>query len=191
MKTINEMFRSIIALNEGGESVAYRFSDPDGVRSGKSGWSFGLCQFDTRNNGEAIKCLVDCGFTHDEIHGVVDQTIDVVPLAARLIAHKEIVDRYDMVQLQHCLDSAGNFAANHNIPLADSAAFLMTADTVNQFGSLGDGSAAHLLALSKPVTADDILAMKLTWKYATQVKGGKEDTKRRYSNVITVVKNNG
>jgi len=68
---------------------------------------------------------------------------------------------------------------------------LMTADTVNQFGSLGDGSAAHLLALSKPVTADDILAMKLTWKYAMTVPGGKADTKRRYSNVITVVKNNG
>ena len=189
MKTINEMFDDIIGLNEGGKAAAYRFSDPDGVKSGKSGWSFGTVQFDTKNNGEAIKCLVDCGFTQDEIHGIVDQTIDVVPLAARLVAHKDVVDRYDMAQLQHCINSAGNFASDHNVPLADTAAFLALADVWNQFGSWGDGSAAHLLALGKPVTADDILAMKLTWKYATQVKGGHDDTIRRYKNVMEVVKN--
>ena len=190
MKTLNEMFEDVISLNEGGSSVALKFSDPDGVHSGKSGWSFGLSQFDTRNNPIALDCLRECGFTQDEINGVVEQTIDVKPLAAKLAAHADIISKYDMAQLQHCLDSAGNFAVDYAVPLDGTDAVLMIADTVNQYGSLGSGSAAHLTALSRPVTAQDILDMKLTWKYATQVAGGKDDTIRRFNNVIKVVADN-
>lgn len=187
MKTINDLFYDVISLNEGGPAVALEFSDPDGVRSGKSGWSFGVCQFDTRNNTMALACLKECGFTQDEIHGIVDQTIDVRPLASKLAAHADIVERYDNAQLQHCIDSAGNFAAAHGIPLVDTAALLMLCDTINQYGSLGDGSAAHLSELGRTVTAADVLDMKLTWKYATASKHGHDDTVRRYENVMQVV----
>lgn len=190
MKTINELFEQIISLNEGGPDVALKFSDPDGVRSGKSGWSFGDCQFDTRNNPLALDCLRECGFTQDEIDGVVDQTINVQPLAAKLRAHADVVRRYDMAQLQHCIDRAGQWCEKYGVPIGDSAAFLMFADTINQFGSLGGGSAAHIEALGHPATAQDILDMKLTWKYATQVPGGKTDTIRRYGNVMKVVSEN-
>ena len=191
MKTLNELFRLVILANEldNNEKAALRFSDPDGVLSGKSGWSFGVCQFDTRNNGESIKCLVDCGFTQGEIHGIVDQTIDVVPLAARLIAHKEIVARYDEAQLGHCVNSVLNFCCEHKLPITDTGALLMLADTVNQYGSLGDGSAKYLAALDGPVTALNVLNMKLTWKYSVASKRGRDDTVRRYKNLIGVVAN--
>ena len=65
MKTLNEMLYEIIVLNEldGNLNASLRFSDPDGALSGKSGWSFGPCQFDTQNNAAALACLRDCGFT--------------------------------------------------------------------------------------------------------------------------------
>lgn len=189
MKTINEMFEEIINRNEGGPDVALKFSDPDGVRSGKSGWSFGDVQWDTQNNPTALECLRKCGFTKEEIKGVVSQSIDVKPLEVKLRANAEVIRQYDMMQLQHCIDSACNFAATHKIPVADSAALLMLADMVNQYGSLGDGSARHLLALGRPVTADDVLDMKLTWKYSG-TKRGHDDTVRRYNNVLKVVSEN-
>lgn len=186
MKNINEMFREIIALNEGGPTVAYKFSDPDGVRSGKSGWSFGLSQFDTQNNGQALACLRECGFTDAEIAGIVSQTVDVKPFAARLEANREVVDRYDMAQLQHCLNAAGQFAENYGIAIYDSHALLALADTVNQYGSLGNGTAAYCRQLQRPVTGPDILAMKLTWKYS-QTRVGRADTIRRADNIAKVV----
>ena len=68
-----ELFGQIILANEldGNERAAYRFSDPDGVKTGKSGWSFGRCQFDTKNNPISRQCLAACGFTPAEIDGIV------------------------------------------------------------------------------------------------------------------------
>ena len=182
----------VILENEldGNESFIYRFSDPDGVRTGKSGYSFGQCQFDTQNNDQALACLVDCGFTHDEIDGIVHQTINVVPLAARLIAHKEIVAKYDEAQLSHCINSAVNFCETYKLPVTDTAALLMLADTINQVGSVGASTAKYLSGLNRPVEAHDILTYKLTWKYATDSKRGYEDFERRYQNIIKVVQTN-
>lgn len=189
MKTLNELFRLVILANEldNNEKAALRFSDPDGVLSGKSGWSFGVCQFDTRNNGESLKCLADCGLTQDEIHGIVDQTIDVKPLALNLISHKDTVAKYDEAQLSHCLDSAVNFNNAHCIPVTDTAALLAQADYVNQYGSMGDGFAAYLKGINRPVEAHDILTFKIE-----HTKYGKEhpkDCQRRYDNLMKVVQN--
>jgi len=189
MTTLNELFRLVIIANErgGDPSVAWKFSDPDGERSGKSGWSFGDSQFDTQNNAQAIACLKECGFTQEQIDGVVKQTIDVKPLNALLFAHKDIIAKYDDAQLSHCINSAVNFCEARKLPVTDTAALLMLSDTVNQYGSLGDGSAAYLGKLDHPITAEDILNMKLTWKYATASKRGHDDTVRRYDNLIAIV----
>jgi hypothetical protein len=37
--TLIEQFTKIIQLNEIGDDNPYCFTDPDGVKSGKSGWS--------------------------------------------------------------------------------------------------------------------------------------------------------
>ena len=189
MKTIEELFRAIIIRNELGADLdlSLCFSDPDGVRSGKSGWSFGAVQFDTQNNDQAIACLRDCGFTDAEIKGIVNQTVDVEPLNKRLQAHAGIIIDYDNRQLRHCLRAAEQFADRYQVPLADSAALLSLADTVNQYGSLGAGAAATLLAPAKPVTAEDILAMKLEWKYAKRGKRQHDDTVRRHNNIVAVL----
>lgn len=183
--TINEQFRKIIAENEGGPEVALEFSDPDGVRSGKSGWSFGVCQFDVQNNSQALACLSECGFTHDEIDGIVHQTIDVHKLEYKLKENAEVIARYDDAQLQHCLNAAGRFLENYGIAVQDDAAFLMLADTVNQYGSLGSGTAAGCRMFGRPVTAEDLLNIKLQWKYS-QTERGAADTRRRYCNVMKV-----
>lgn len=188
MKTVNEIFREIILANELENNLdfALRFSDPDGVWSGKSGWSFGVCQFDTKNNDQALACLRECGFTPEEIEGIVKQTIDVKPLASKLRDHADIVARYDAEQLSYCIVKAQRFADHYCIPVQDTTTLLALADTINQYGSLGDGSAAFLRKLQRPVTARDVLNMKLTWKYS-RTERGRADTKRRYDNILKVI----
>lgn len=190
MKSINELFRDLIFKNEcdGSDAVIYQFSDPDGVRSGKSGWSFGVCQFDTRNNDQALKCLTECGFTEDEIHGVIDQTINVKPFSVRLRLHADVIAHYDEAQLSRCIFSALDFYARHGLPVTDTAAILASADYVNQYGSQGEGFASYMEGLDRPPVAKDVLDFKLN-----HTKYGKEhpaDCTRRYDNLIKIVKAN-
>lgn len=190
-KTLNELFRLVILANELSNNLkfALRFSDPDGVRSGKSGWSFGVCQFDTQNNGQALGCLRECGFTEAEIDGIVRQSIDVKPLAARLAAHADVVAKYDELQLSHCLNKALGFDERHGIPVADTSAILAGADYVNQYGSQGQGAVAYYRALARPITAEDVLNFKLA-----KTKYGREhgdDCRRRYRNIIDILKREG
>ena len=186
-RTLNDLFHDTIFLSEcgGKKSVIYRFSDPDGERSGKSGWSFGMSQFDTQNNSTALKCLAECGFTPAEIAAIVAQTVDVRPFADRLAAHADIIDHYDTAQHSYCLDQALNFAGQRGFPLASPDGILGLADYINQYGVPGDGSAAFYSALGRPVTAQDVYKFKIA-----QTKYGKEhgdDCLRRYSNLQHVL----
>lgn len=187
------VFRKIIITNEIGPDMdeALKFSDPDGVRSGKSGWSFGAVQFDTKNNASAIACLKDCGFTDAEIKIIVNQTGDITPFNKRLAEHADIIEEYDERQLKRCLDGAKSFVDRYQIKLADDVALLSLADTINQYGSLGGGTAGRLKVLEHPATAEDILAIKLTWKYAMTGKHQHDDTERRHNNVVSVCKKEG
>lgn len=189
MKTLNELFREVILLNElsGNEKAALRFSDPDGP-SGRSGWSFGLCQFDTKHNDSAIECLKECGFTQDEIHGIVDQTINTKPLAAKLKV--DIVARYDEAQLSRCLYSAMNTATSKGIMITNTGAILCLADYCNQYGSIGNGFADYLNTadIDGDVTPAEIQKFKLTTKYGREHRA---DCERRYNNILRVLKENG
>jgi hypothetical protein len=188
MKTLNELFVRLISLNEldGNESFIYRFSDPDGVRSGKSGWSFGLCQFDTQNNDRALDCLKECGFTEAEIDGIVHQTVDVKPLAAKLVAHPDVLAKYDTAQLKHCLDRGLDACLSHGVPMDDTGVILACADYVNQYGSCGEGMMKWLDDLNRPFTSKDVLRWKLeNTKYGRKHSA---DCQRRYDNLIKVLK---
>jgi hypothetical protein len=187
MKTLNEMFYDVIVRNElgGDANVALRFSDPDGVRSGKSGWSFGVCQFDTQNNTTALICLRECGFTPAEIKGIVDQTIDVKPLAAKLKTHANIIERYSTEQLAYCLNKALNFDTDFGIPVESPGGILAGADYVNQYGSQGNGAKVYYRSLGRPVTTKDVLNFKLgNTKYGREHP---EDCRRRYNNILKVI----
>jgi hypothetical protein len=191
MKSINELFRLVILVNEldNNTKLAFTFSDPDGVRSGKSGWSFGVCQFDTRNNNQALACLAECGFNSGEIHGVVDQTIDVRPFAARLKEYSDIIAKYDEAQLSRCIFSAMDFYARHSIPVTDTGAILASADYVNQYGSQGDGFAAYMKSLGRPVVANDILKFKL--EHTVYGKRCPKDCQRRFDNLVDILDREG
>jgi hypothetical protein len=187
MKSINELFYDLILLNEldGNLNASLRFSDPDGVLSGKSGWSFGVCQFDTQNNDQAIECLKACSFTNAEIDGIVKQTIDVRPLAAKLKAHQEIIEAYSTKQLSYCVKSATDICTAKEIPATDTAAILALADYVNQYGSIGPQFVKYLLGLWRPIVASDILTFKL--EHTKYGRNHPNDCKRRYNNIAKVM----
>lgn len=188
--TTAEKFRAIIIANElGGDmSAAFRFSDPDGVRSGKSGWSFGVCQFDLNNNPLASICLKECGFADEEIAALKAQTIDVTLLEPRLRAAAEIIERYDEHQLAGCIERAKNICKLFRIFHADEAALLSVADYDNQYHFSGFNKPGtlvnYLVMLQRPFTAEDILAFK-----REKTKYGREhpeDCDRRYKNIIKI-----
>ena len=189
MKTLNELFRLVILANEldNNLNAALSFSDPDGPL-GRSGWSFGLCQFDTRHNDAAIECLKECGFTANEIHGIVNQDVNVKLLASKLNA--DIVARYDEAQLSRCLYSAMNTATSKGIMVTNTGAILCLADYVNQYGSIGNGFAEYLNTadIDGDVTPAEIQDWKLN--HTNYGREHPDDCKRRYNNILRVLKEN-
>lgn len=187
MQTLNSLFHKLILANEldNNLATALRFSDPDGKLSGKSGWSFGVCQYDTQNNDSALQCLKECGFSVPEIKGIVEQTVDIKPFSARLQEHADIVEKWDTLQLSYCLNKALNFQTEHGLVMADNAAILACADYINQYGSQGSGMLAWFKKLGRPIVAEDVLSFKLNY-----TKYGKEhpaDCRRRYANLVKLM----
>jgi hypothetical protein len=185
MKTLNEMLDDVILNNElsGVLAAAYRFSH---ASSGKSGWSFGRCQFDVKNNSAARALLSKLGFTTTEVLSIQDETMDPRRWNARLLAGSATIDQADTAQLSYCLDQAMNFAINYGVPVQSPGGVLALADYANQYGAPGAQSAAFYKALGHPVTPDDVLYFKL---HDTEY-GGKDpaDCKRRYAGVMAVLK---
>lgn len=185
---LQELYRKIILANEldGSTVHAYKFSDPDGIRSGKSGWSFGVCQFDINNNPRAIDCLRECGFTTDEISRLKSQTLqDMKPMHTKLLANCTIIDRYDDGQLAECLNWPAQLCKQSGITLTDGG-LIAVADYHNQFYmSRGGKMHKHLQSLGHPVTADDIYKFKLSLPWGVKRP---DDVKRRHQNIITILK---
>ena len=189
--SLSDKFRKIIIANElGGDlSEALKFSDPDGVRSGKSGWSFGVCQFDLRNNSLAAACLRECGFAQEEIEGLIAQTVDARPFEPMLQAAADIVARYDETQLRTCVERAHYLLDRFSVSPADAAALLSVADYDNQYGLSAIAGPKYLLGFLKlkgTFTAEDVLDFKL---HVT--KWGREhpeDCRRRHANVVRIAK---
>jgi hypothetical protein len=186
-----EQLDKIIIENElsGNLAFVHKFSDPDGVRSGKSGWSFGRVQWDVQNNPAAARCLAECGFTAAEIAGIKGQSIDVHQFEPRLKAHADIVKKWDDLQLESCLRRAQNILAKHGVTPADDTALLAVADYDNQY-HLSDinkpGYLVHYLAGSGLFTAKDVLQFKLDHtKYG---EDHPDDCRRRYNNLIKIMK---
>lgn len=183
-----EIFHRVILANELDNSTAhaYKFSDPDGIRAGKSGWSFGVCQFDILNNPRAIDCLRECGFTTDELAGLKAQTIDDMrPMHNKLLANCTVIDRYDDHQLAECLQWPAQLCKQSGIGL-DLSGLIALADYHNQFYmSRGGKMHKHLQGIGRPVTADDIYRFKLILPWGQKRP---DDVKRRHNNIIAILK---
>lgn len=181
------VFRQIILVNElgGDERLAFRFSDPDGVRTRKSGYSFGVCQFDINNNPEAILCLRQCGFTTDEIATLKAQTMHVGKLEAKLAAHADIVARWDHRQLVECLEYPLSLCDKSGILLAGRETLYHLADYHNQFYmSRGGKMHKYLMSCGRPVDPTDVLHLKLSTAWGRKRP---DDVHRRYNNISRIV----
>jgi hypothetical protein len=183
-----DIFRKIIIANEltGALDAVYRFSDPDGVRSGKSGWSFGCCQFDINNNPSAVLCLRDCGFTTDEIAVLKAQSAPIAPFNAKLKAQSGIVDKWDNRQLCECITVPLQLCNQSKVRFSCDETFLHIADYHNQF-YMSRGGKLHLFlaGLNRPVAPEDILNFKLSLLWGQKRP---DDVKRRYNNIARIMR---
>jgi len=187
-RSLIDSFRLVILANEleNNLNAAYRFSDPDGVLTGKSGWGYGISQFDINNNPSAILCLRDCAFTTDQIAALKAQTIrDMAPMNAKLKAAAEIIDAWDKKQLQECLTQPSAICSDSGIKFGDEGLVAM-ADYHNQmYMSRGGKLHKHLQALKQVVTPEIIRDFKLSLPWGQKRPG---DVKRRYNNIIKVMR---
>jgi len=178
---------AVILANElaNNRRAIYRFSDPDGILSGKSGWSFGICQFDINNNPLAIDCLRQCLFTTDEIAGLKAQSIpDMHVMNGKLVASGPIVDHFDARQLEECLCRPSALCREARVQLTDEG-LIALADYHNQFYmSRGGKMHRHVQTIGRPVTAEDIRDFKLTLPWG---KKRPDDVQRRHANIIKVM----
>lgn len=179
--------RKALFLNElsGNSRYLYEFSDADGVRTGKSGYSFGLCQFDIMNNARAIRCLQECGFTHIDIARLQSQLGSISDLNAKLITRKAVIDKWDEVEISRTVRHVDEISAKAGIVYANDEAFIHACDYHNQYDMKPRGKAVtYLAALRRPVTAADILAYKYTTIWG---KKRKDDVDRRFNNIAKIM----
>ena len=193
-----QLFARCLFTNEMGgmpASIVYRFSDPDGERSGKSGWSFGIVQYDINNNPNAILALREMGFTTDEISGLKAQTIaDMSAMNDKLAAHKEIIDGWDRKQISECLTWPLYLCNEAGADFSSEETYLHIADYHNQFG-MSRGGKMHLWirGLHGKLLYPEMVR---TFKYATDYgkkqlakkDPSKDDVRRRYDNIVRIAR---
>ena len=176
-----ETLRKAIFANElsSNANAIYRFSNA----SEASGLSFGISQLDVGHNSAAVKCLQECGFTEAEIADVKAKRGG--GLSAKLKANMAIVDKYDDAQISYCLDHVLTVAKSRRITFANDEAIIHAADYHNQFYMSTNGKMANaLVALGRPVTAQDILKIKLSTAWGQKEPG---DVNRRYNNIVRIM----
>jgi hypothetical protein len=184
---LRDLLRRILLANElgGVASAAYRFSDPDGP--GRSGYSFGVCQFDLRHNRHAREGLAECGFSPFEIDVLVLQVCAVAKLPeynAKLLAASATVDRLDDEEFDAIARHVLRVVANADLHLVNEEAFLHLCDYHNQFHLDYSGKAVqHFKRRALPVDASAILDYKLTTAWARKRA---DDVRRRYDNIARI-----
>lgn len=181
-------FTKIILANElGGDlSLAYKFSDPDGERSGKSGWSFGICQFDINNNPNAIVALREMGFTTDEVARLRAQDVPIEPMNAKLKANAETVNKWDRQQMRECLTLPFQYCTELGVDFTEEESFLAVADYHNQFYmSRGGKMYSWLRTRSCSVSPEMVRDFKLSLPWGVKRPA---DVVRRYENIARVMR---
>ena|SRR5271157_3947641 len=182
---IFDAVRRTIIDNEIGcdATLAYVFSKAKG---GKSGRSFGICQFDINNNPSSLLCLRECEFTTDEVWELKNTfPLELEPFNEKLKLHHDIVDRWDGQQIRDCITRVENNCTRGGFIPADMTAKVMMCDYNNQYNfSVGGKLYAFCQTLKRPVTAGDIYGFKKLTKWGQE---DPEDVKHRYNTVLKVM----
>lgn len=177
-----------ITLNEVGYNKAlfYSFSDADGVRTGKSGYSFGRSQFDIENNFTAIDCLRECGFSIRDIVGLIKQDVEIMPLNDRLLDASDVVDRYDSQHIRDSYNHCMRLLKGSGVRLESPETMIHIVDYHNQFYMSRNGLFHEWIELigETAVKPESILYFKLN-----KIAWGKkrpDDVQRRFKNIQNV-----
>lgn len=168
-------------LNEldGNMNAAYRFSNA----GGKSGYSFGATQLDVANNPTATTCLIQAGFTLQEIRRLKLMDKNITDLNAKLALQKAIVDKFDAMQVQECLDHVQRVSGLAGIRYADLEGFVAACDYHNQLYMGTNGQFIEHFKGNKSVTAEGIKEFKLTLPWGEKRPN---DVERRAENIKKV-----
>lgn len=184
--------RTFLLKNEIGpdQSLIYKFSDPDGYRTGRSGWSFGCSQFDLSHNSSADEILEAAGFDRKDIDVLVRQTnaANMDKYNAMLLAGRSTIDHADFEHMResfyHCL----KLVVDKEILLENFGVLYHLVDYHNQFSMSPNGKIhRHLQRLNRTITSKDILTFKL--KNTLWGRKRPDDVNRRYENVALVIGN--
>lgn len=187
-KRITALSMRAITMNEVGgiDDLVYKFSDPDGERSGKSGWSFGRVQFDTLNNFDALYCLEACGFTIYEVVGIIRQDIPMAKLNAKLREQSRVVDQYDNAHVSKSVQHCERLVDSSGIRLDSEDVMVHVVDYHNQLYMSPSGPLHKWLQQqAKPVTAEMILNFKLEKTYWGHIRS--DDVQRRWRNIERIL----
>ena len=190
-----EAMLEVLTRNEIGpdKSQAYCFSDPDGLESGKSGYSFGRVQFDIENNWRALHCLEECGFRPKDLDRLFEQKGPIGDLNRKLLAASDVVDRFDMLHTLESVEHCKSLLEDYDIKLSSIETFIHIVDYHNQLymskgGMLHKSLINMMLMGAREITPEDILRIK-----SDKTKWGRErpdDVERRFKNIEAFCKTN-
>lgn len=184
--------RNMLFENELGSdpNLITRFSDPDGLRSGKSGYSFGISQFDIENNWTGILCLKECGFRPKDLDRLFEQSGSITDLNKRLRENSETVLKYDEMHMLESIEHVQRVLArtHHNYSELTLATILNLVDYHNQFYLSIQGKMHKWMLDQSNLNSSMILDFKLN----NTLWGSKNpsDINRRYRNIETLLKDN-
>lgn len=177
---ITEALRRGLIANElsGKMLAAYRFSDA----KGKSGISFGQCQWDLNNNPKAELILREAGFSALEIEALKSKRlVNKTTLNAKLMAAKDVIDKHDRQELGAIVSWVRDCCADADVTIASEEAFVHLCDYHNQYNLEAHGKCMrHLQELGVPITAQHILDYKKTTQWG---KDRPDDVWRRWDNI--------
>lgn len=185
----------VLQMNEIGsdDSLAYKFSDPDGLNNGKSEYSFSSVQFDIGQSWKALDCLRECGFTLKDLARLYRQDSDISDLNEKLKRSSDVVDRFALEHARksivHCMD----ILSSDNILVVDFETLIHIVDYHNQlYMSRGGKLHKHLRTISsvdkRAIVPEDILDFKLG--YTKWGRINPRDIKRRFDNILGFCRNN-
>jgi hypothetical protein len=185
MERFTELVKRAILLNElsGNKDKAYKFSDPDGKESGKSGYSFSTVQFDIENNWDGILCLKACGFRPKDLDRLFEQRGPIEDLNAKLYQNRAIVDRFALEHIDGSCEHVLSLLRGSRIQVEDMETLVHIVDYHNQLYMSPHGALHRWLLQAKAVNAASFLAFKFTIKWG---RNRPDDVQRRFRNIKKV-----
>lgn len=184
----------ILAINEIGSdsSLAYCFSDADGIETGKSGYSFGRVQFDIENNWTALDCLRACGFRPKDLDRLFEQREPIPDLNIKLAEASDIVDRFDLAHTRDSINHCMRLLAIDDMEVSGIETIIHIVDYHNQL-YMSKGGPLHRelrMLASRPMVIVPSHIEDFKLKHTKWGRENPDDVRRRFQNIEAFCKTN-